>query len=311
MVINEFKDRELIKVGFLLAYDFEFVKTSLPKVYDYADKIFYSIDIERKSWSGSKFEFDESILKWIKEYDTLGKIQIREASFYSDIRSPMENDTYQRNDLAKFMGEGGWHIQIDVDEYFINFEGFIKYLRDNKYLKKQSSKFKITITVFWLNLFKSDSNGFFYIKDSYQTVKIATNYPVYYKARNTFQINVFVPFFMVHQSYDRPEGELLFKLTNYSHKDEMDGAAYVDFWKNVNIDNFHRVKDFFPTNPKNIWKRLGYIPAKDINHLIEQIEKMGIKVPKFYLFKKNLIQNILKNGLVFNLYQRLINRHIK
>lgn len=309
MRIDNFNEQKFIKVGVLLAYDYEFVKNSLPKIYPYADKIFYSLDIERRSWSGSKFPFDEGILGWIKEYDTLDKIQIREASYFSDLRSPMENDTYQRNDLAKFMGEGGWHIQIDVDEYFVNFEGFVKYLRENKRLHKLANKYKTTISIFWINLFKSDSEGFFYIKDSVQSAKIATNYPVYYKARNTYQFNIFLPFFMVHQSYDRPESELLFKLTNYSHKEEIDGVAYVDFWKSINVDNFHKVKNFFPTEPKNAWKRLGYIPAKDINQLVEQIEKSGIKVSRFYLYKKNIIQNILRIGPIFKWYQKLINKH--
>jgi hypothetical protein len=33
----------------------------------------------------------------------------------------MECDTRERNMLAKYMGEGGWHVQIDADEYFADF----------------------------------------------------------------------------------------------------------------------------------------------------------------------------------------------
>ena len=49
-----------IKVGFCVAYDWELLKNSIPRVYNAADTICLSIDKNRTSWSGKKYDFDES-----------------------------------------------------------------------------------------------------------------------------------------------------------------------------------------------------------------------------------------------------------
>ena len=103
----------MIKVCFLLSYDYAFVKYSLPCVYPYADSITFSIDRNRTSWSGNQYKFDESIIDWIKAYDTEQKIRIYEDDFYVPGKTAMENDTRQRNKTAEFMGKGGWHLQIE------------------------------------------------------------------------------------------------------------------------------------------------------------------------------------------------------
>ena len=50
-----------IKVGYCVAYDWDLLAYSLPLVYDYADKICLSIDIDYTSWGGTPFSFDEKI----------------------------------------------------------------------------------------------------------------------------------------------------------------------------------------------------------------------------------------------------------
>ena len=42
-----------IHVGFLLSYDYEKLKLSLPPVYKYSDAIFIAMDINNKTWSGN------------------------------------------------------------------------------------------------------------------------------------------------------------------------------------------------------------------------------------------------------------------
>jgi hypothetical protein len=117
-----------IKIIFLLAYDFELVKLSLPCVYNHADKILFSIDINRTSFAGNKYYFDENFINWIKEYDTESKITIYEDNFYQSNLTVMECETRQRQMSADYLGEGGWTIQLDVDEYFINFKSFVTFL---------------------------------------------------------------------------------------------------------------------------------------------------------------------------------------
>lgn len=48
----------LIKVGFLVAYDWQLLKNALPAIYTGADIIWLAIDSQRLSWSGNTFAFD-------------------------------------------------------------------------------------------------------------------------------------------------------------------------------------------------------------------------------------------------------------
>ena len=49
-----------IHVGFLLSYDYEKLKSSIPPVYNSADSIFIAIDKDYRTWSGQKFKVDDS-----------------------------------------------------------------------------------------------------------------------------------------------------------------------------------------------------------------------------------------------------------
>lgn len=46
------------------------------------------------------------VFEWVKSIDTEGKISIYEDDFYVPGLSNRENDTRERNMLARFMGEG-------------------------------------------------------------------------------------------------------------------------------------------------------------------------------------------------------------
>jgi hypothetical protein len=40
----------------------------------------------------------------------------------------------ERNMISKKMGNNCWQLQIDCDEYFLNFEKVFKFLNDNSFL---------------------------------------------------------------------------------------------------------------------------------------------------------------------------------
>jgi hypothetical protein len=65
-----------IHVGFLLSYDYDKLKLSIPPVYKAADRIFLAIDENLNTWSGNKFEIDDSFFKWLDEFDTEKKVEI-------------------------------------------------------------------------------------------------------------------------------------------------------------------------------------------------------------------------------------------
>src|SRR6478609_4788130 len=117
--------KDKIKVGFCIAYDWYLLEYSLPLIYDASDTICLSIDANRTSWSGLKYSFDEEgFHALINRIDAKRKIQSLEENFHNASLTPMQNEIRQRNRMADFMGEGGWHIQLDCDEYFIDYEGF-------------------------------------------------------------------------------------------------------------------------------------------------------------------------------------------
>lgn len=71
--------------------------------------------------------------------------------------STIDLDTRQRNMMAKVMGEGGWHLQIDSDEYPIDFEKLTTFLRKHNYLLRKPEKTPInfsSILLLYLNRLK-------------------------------------------------------------------------------------------------------------------------------------------------------------
>ncbi len=159
----------LVKTGFLVAYDYDYLKISLPCVYDASDVIALAIDINRKTWAGNDFIIEQSFFYWLKEFDVKNKIRVYEDVFYQKNLTPMQMETAQRNKLASYLGSDGWHIQLDVDEYFIGFNQFAETLRE---IKSDS----LTIYVKWKTIFKENENGYFFISEN-QRIPVATNNP--------------------------------------------------------------------------------------------------------------------------------------
>lgn len=250
----------IIKVGFLISYDYDLIKQSLPMIYPYADKIFFAIDKERKTWKGNVYQLPDMFFEWIKEFDRDNKIHIYEDSFYLPDFTPIFLETRERNMLARYMGESGWHIQIDVDEYFLNFKEFV----DN--IKLLKNPIPTEIYAEWIVIFKQDATGIFIVNPS-GLFPIATNFPFYIHARRIssevkrLKINAKI----IHQSWGRNETELKFKLENWGHSNDIDWSDYLNFWRSVNKDNYKKVRDFHPFTPSS-WSNLKYLDLTD-SHL--------------------------------------------
>ena len=52
----------MIKTGFCVSYDWELLKTSLPRVYEASDIICLAVDKNRMTWGMKPFDFDEEAL---------------------------------------------------------------------------------------------------------------------------------------------------------------------------------------------------------------------------------------------------------
>ena len=261
-------NKNMIKVGFLVSYDYQLLEYSLPIVYQYADEIYLAIDKERKTWSGNSFQLPDTFFEWIHRVDTENKIHIYEDSFYLSALSQMSLETRMRNMLAKYMGYSGWHIQIDVDEYFLNFEKFVSYLKSLDYGSP------VNIYSKWITIFKQDEDGIFYIDDN-EKFPVATNTPYYIRARYSVLNGTDLIFDgkVLHQSWGRSKDDLILKLKNWGHTNDMDWVSYLAFWESVGKDNYKEVKKFLPLYPP-AWSELKYINANDIYSLINKMRDL-------------------------------------
>ena len=155
-------DDKSIKVGFCVAYDWYLLKHSLPIIYPYADVICLSIDKDRISWAGNKYPInDKEFYAFVNDIDTQHKIVIYEDDFYQENLTSMQNEVRQRNKMAQYLGidQKSWYIQLDADEYFLNFEAFCNELQQLRPTRP------INVCCPFVILFKKTDKGYLFIKN--------------------------------------------------------------------------------------------------------------------------------------------------
>lgn len=277
-----------IKVGFCVAYDWYLLEYAIPQVYNHADVICLSIDKHKRSWAGHLYRWNENgFRQLLNRLDPKGKIQVYEDDFSLPELSPMQNEVRQRNKIAEFMGQGGWHIQLDADEYFLEFSKFVSFLKKCKY------KRPINICCPLYTLFKEIDQGYLIIKNKSHKkqdfVAIASNQPYYEFGRSNGYFNVKTNFGIVHQSWARSNDEIKEKINNWGHKEDFDVMAYFERWEMLNEDNYKSFKNFHPLQPHH-WESLKLIEAENIPSLIENIKQdLPFTIPKRHLIKSNSI----------------------
>lgn len=256
----------MIKVGYLVSYDYELLINSLNTVYDESDQIFLAIDKKRRTWAGNRFEISDTFYKSIQQFDVKNKITFFEDDFYVPELSPMENEVRERNLLLKEMGRG-WLIQLDADEYACDFKSLAEQLRKKKYLLTFFKFLPVVLSGYQINLFKKGEDGFFYVSNP-TFFNFVTNFPRYTGARkNQNFVNINIGSVYLHQSYAREEEEIYQKFINWGHKNDFDTEKFFNFWKKISKDNYHSIKNFHPLQP-DLWRSLSFTKATSINELI-------------------------------------------
>lgn len=299
----------MIKVGFLVSYDFKYLYKSIPLVYDSSDLIVLAIDKNRQTWSGNSLFIDPAFFEWIKEFDISNKIVIYEDTFYIPENTPAENDTRERNLLAKAMGDGGWHIQIDSDEYFNHFHKFVSFLKENKQFLKNPKSNPVEIHVQWITLFKKVEGGFLYVKGSLDAIEIATNYPKYKYMRATrHSKKIITKFILLHQSWARDEDEIYTKITNWSHRDDSDNIAFFELWKSINLNNYTEFVNLHENDPGK-WKSLGFISENEMDNLeleISNFQLLKLRYKKYLIhFMREKLPSSIQEKIKI-LYKKVI-----
>ncbi len=283
----------IIKTGFCVAYDWRLLMNSLPPVYQHSDIICLAIDQNRKSWSGNPFEFeDEEFYAFVETIDKEKKIIIYEDDFSRPDLTARQNCNRHRTLIAAKMGEGGWHIQIDCDEYFTDFKGFTEFLLKLNSNPTGNEK-PYNVNVFLYDLFKRVSDGYLYAypKDSSPlSAPFATTRPEYMRARNNGYFNRISPFFVIHETWARGEDELRFKLSNWGHSSEElknieVRESFINLWKAIDGNNYKYIKNFHFAVAQ-VWEGLSYVKAKTMNELIQNFNP-GFKINGFYLTLQN------------------------
>jgi hypothetical protein len=283
------REQPIIKTGFCVAYDWRLLENSLPPVYESSDIICLAIDKARRSWAGNSFEFnDAAFYTLIDNIDKDKKIIIYEDDFSRPDLTARENCNLQRTLIAKRMGEGGWHVQVDCDEYFSNFNGFVKFLlslNDNPTGKEKP----YNVNVFLYDLFKKVPDGYLYAYANEKrpfSAPFATTRPQYLRARHNGYFNRVSPFYVIHETWARSEEELRFKLSNWGHsaeelkKVEM-RESFINLWKAIDQYNYQYIKNFH-FSVAHGWEGLGFVKAKDMQEFIINFNP-GFKISGFYL----------------------------
>lgn len=263
----------IYKVSFLLSYDYEYLKTSIPLIYPYVDSIVLAVDMDYRTWSGNKFSVNSQFYLWLENLDCDRKITIYKDDFYIPELTSSENEIRERNMIGKFYGQGGWHIQIDADEYFLNFDVFIKFLKSKKFLLNNAELNPVTICVRSQTLYKQITDFYLFATDLQVTFPIATNWPKYIAGRGTESIKLFFGYTMIHHSWARNEDEMWMKLSNWTHNTDFDIKSYFKLWCSIDKANYKYISNFHPML-NGFWDKLEIIPGKNLDEVINKFAEL-------------------------------------
>jgi hypothetical protein len=260
----------MIKVGFCISYDWYLLKYSLPAVYEHADKICLAIDKQRRAWSGEKFTIDEiAFRQFLAESDPDHKIILMEEDLVDITLDARQNCNRHRHLIADTLGKGGWHVQIDTDEYFVDFKAFVDVLR--KINPNPSSEEKpMNVCCPFYVIYKKVQGGFLMVDygDTLpEMIPMATTRPQYERARQNSFYNYYATTPVLHQSWARDEQELWFKINNWGHSSEelemqQKRVSYFNLWKSMDKFNYLYIHDIHPVKP-DVWPRLQFYPEQE------------------------------------------------
>lgn len=284
----------MIKIGYIVSYDYDLIFTSINQVYQYANNIFIAIDSNRLTWSGNKYNLPNSFFDKIKSIDFDDKIQIYEDNFYVPDLTPIQCETRERNLLLKRMGKG-WLIQLDVDEYVYDFKTTANYLKKYWYLTLFPKLTPIMLRGKLVTLYRQLPDGYLYIENN-EKFSFITNLPQYIYTRNNATIrNHFTNINVVHQSWARTEIEIQDKINNWGHRDDFDTQKYFDFWKNLDSSNYLDYNNVHPISPI-VWDKLNFLPSSSIEDFIEKY-KIKNKQKLIFIDAKIMFKALFKKIL--------------
>lgn len=277
-----------IQVGFLMSYDYKLLKNSIPLVYKEADSITIALDDNLRTWTGEKFEVEENFFQWLTSFDKEKKINIYRDDFFDSSLNAMENEVKERKMLASKMGVGNWIIQIDSDEYFVDFKKFTEELKLRNTYLNNPGKNQIQIAGYYINLYKYTDDGILYVSKP-RNQKFATNYPGYITGRNTKKQVIYIPVIVIHECLSRSEEEIRTKFTNWGHSHQVDVEKFLEKWRKINHSNYDKSENFFYLEPEK-WKKLNYVKGNTFTEISDNLNYGTLMPSKTHILSKNFGQ---------------------
>ncbi|KRB55963.1 hypothetical protein [Flavobacterium sp. Root186] len=277
-----------IQVGFLVSYDYELLKIAIPQVYKESDSIFLAIDKERKTWKGESFVIEDDFFQWLRSIDVDSKIEILEDNFYHPELTSMQCEVLERKILAEKMGIGNWLIQLDADEYFLDFKGFVKFLKSKNHFLDNPEKNQVQISPCLINLYKRLDKGVLYVKKPTK-IMVATNFPSYKIGRQTRKRIIYFKGPILHECISRTKEELEMKFNNWGHDTDINKEEFLNKWETVNECNYKSMRNFFYMEPEK-WKKLAFVKGSTFNEIKNNLDFFKVLPSDFFIWKKNVGQ---------------------
>jgi hypothetical protein len=265
-----------------LAYDWKYAFDAIRSYYAIADEIILGLDADRISWSKKPFAFDDAaVADLIAQIDTDKKIRIIEGNFHA-LDVPLENDTAERRLLGAACHAGNWVVQIDADEILLNPLEFTQIMKN--------SPPDVCVWAVWLPVYKIIGDKALIVGGQVESTPVATRCPHLYRfGRVTDQPSALSLMYMLHLSLCRSEEDLVQKLTNWSHSNQIDIDKTVGSWRATSLENYRQLKDFHHIHGP-IWQFLKVIDwpptalfeSPNLHQLVPQL--VSPNTPDNYVF---------------------------
>lgn len=262
----------------LISYDASYLPKSISTYYDYVDEIILGLDVDRITWSGNSFSFDETKL-WseLQQLDGDNKITVVENDFHKS-KVAIENDNYERNFL-KNQASNDWIISIDADEQLLNAKEF--FYNYCPIAERYATKADVLMT--WATPYKLIDNTLLVIANEDNTPFFGETQGVMTHKNNTYTYarwsnlsasganRLMSPLIAIHWSLCRDKNDLHKKIHNIGHSDLVEQDPFYQIWDQVTLDNYHELRNFKTSGLGQAqWPKLFAISLSDVQNYYKQ-----------------------------------------
>ncbi len=245
--------------AYILAAEPAYIEASVGAYYDLVETIVVSYDRSGRGWTGTSVPLEEC-LERLRAIDRDRKMRFLPGDFACPGRTPIENDTAQRQEALAVAGQGAdWVLTLDTDEVLPDARALTRRLETEVppgivavewpmrsfYRRLDSGRFLEVCTPLWRQL--SEYPGPVAVRPGvtlHEARRVRPPSPVWrfdirrvgvdplkrerYRADGVIERSEAI----LHFSWARSESDLLTKLQSWSHSTDFDAMRYFEeVWK--------------------------------------------------------------------------------